>query len=78
MAGSRTGTPTIILLTRKICRLVALWGANDLAARTTAEFAAAVTALVAACAAYEALDDLVGQIDNTEPFFAGDPDGAPL
>jgi len=78
MAGTRTGTPSIIRYARKICRLVNLYGANNLTARTTPEFAAAVTALVAACAAFEALDDLVGQIDNTGPNFTGDPDGAPL
>jgi len=78
MAASRTGTPSIIRLARKICHLKALWGAVDLASRTTPEFAAAVSALVAACEAFEALDDSPGQIDNTAPFFEGDPDGAPL
>jgi hypothetical protein len=74
---ARTGTPTIIRLARKICQLQALWGAADLAAKTTPEFAAAVRALAAACAAFEALDDLPAQIDATPPFFGGDPDIGP-
>lgn len=72
MAGSKTGTPTIIRLTRKICRLVAVYGAGNLASTTTAEFAAAVLALVTACHAFEALDDQPGQIDSTEPIRAGE------
>lgn len=68
MAGSRTGVPTIYKLARGICRMVAVYGAADLAARTTAEFAAAVAALVAACRAFEALDDHPLQIDRTAPF----------
>lgn len=75
MSGSRTGTPTIIKLSRRICKLVAVWGASNLEARTTPEFAAAVAALVIACNAFEALDDFPGQIDNTGPTFGGDPDG---
>jgi hypothetical protein len=75
MAGSRTGTPTIIKLARRICKLKAIWGAGNLEARTTPEFAAAVAALATACAAFEALDDFPAQIDNTGPVFAGDPDG---
>jgi hypothetical protein len=78
MAGSKTGTPTIIKLVRRICRIKAIYGASDLAARTTTEYAAAVTALQAACAIFEALDDFPGQIDNTGPLFSGDPDGTVL
>lgn len=78
MAASRTGTPTILKLARKICHLQQFYGASNLAAKTTPEFAAAVTALTAACMALQALDDQIGQIDNTAPFFSGDPDGAPL
>lgn len=78
MAGSRTGTPSIIQLVRKICRLKNNLGAFDLAARTTPEYAEAVGVLVVACLAFEALDNYPGQIDNVAPFFAGDPDGAPL
>lgn len=76
MAGSRTGTPTIIKLARKICRLRATWGASNLAAATTAEFASAIAALAVACAAFEALDDQPAQIDSVEPFGPEDIGGA--
>lgn len=72
---ARTGTASILKNARKICKLVNIYGAIDLASRTSEEFAAAVTALVAACTVLEGLDDLLGQIDNTGPMFAGDPDG---
>lgn len=72
MAGSRSGTPTIIVLVRKICSLVNRFGAVDLASKTTNEYAAAVLALVAACHAFEALDDFPGQKDRTAPFANGD------
>lgn len=75
---ARTGTPSIIRLVRKICVLVALYGANDLESRTTPAYAAAVVALVAACQAFEALDDFPGERDNTGTLFAGDNDGPPL
>jgi len=65
MAGSITGTPTIIKLARKICRLSSIYGARDLETKATPEFAAAVAALMLACAAFEALDDFPGQIDAT-------------
>ena len=72
MAGSRTGTPKIIQSTRVICRMVHTYGATDLSTKTTPAFAAAVAALVAACAAFEALDDYPGQIDNTGPIRPGE------
>lgn len=72
MAGSKTGTPTIIRLVRKICRVRTIFGAGDLATKTTAEYAAAVAALAVACAAFEALDDFPGQIDSTSPIRAGE------
>jgi hypothetical protein len=78
MAGSRTGTPTIIKLSRRICRLVGTWGASNLEAKTSPEFAAAVAALVIACHAFEALDDFPAQIDNTGPLSSKDPDGPPV
>ncbi len=74
MAGSRTGTPTIIKLVRTICRVSSRYGASDLAARTTPEFRAAVNALVAACMAFEALDDQPAEIDFTGPVGPEDPD----
>lgn len=67
MAGSRTGTPTIIKLARKICRMKAIWGAGNLGAATNPDFVAAVNLLVAACALFEAADDYPAQIDRTEP-----------
>lgn len=67
MAGSRTGTPTIITLARKICRVITRLGGSDLAAKTTPEFKIAIDALVVACHAFEALDDQPAQVDNTGP-----------
>lgn len=72
MAGTKTGTPTIIKLARKICQIRAIWGAGDLATKATPEFAAAVAALAIACAAFEALDDFPGQIDATSPIRSGE------
>lgn len=67
MAGSRTGTPTIIKLVRKICKLHANYGASNLSALTSPEFAAAVVALTVACSAFESLDNYPGEIDYTTP-----------
>jgi hypothetical protein len=64
-----------VKLARKICRLVNINGAIDLASRTTDEFAAAVLALVTACEALEALDDQVLQVDHTSPY---GPEDLPL
>jgi len=72
MAGSITGTPTIIRLARKICKIRAQFGAGDLSTKTTPEFAAAVAALAIACAVFETLDDFPGQIDATSPIRAGE------
>lgn len=67
MAGTRTGTPTIIRTARVICRMVNQHGASDLAARTSDSYAAAVFALVAACAVFEAADNFPGQVDMIAP-----------
>jgi hypothetical protein len=75
MAGSRTGTSSIYYLAKKICRMVALYGASDLSTRVSPEFATAVTALVAACHAFEALDNLPFQVDRIAP--AGPEDSLP-
>lgn len=72
MAGTKTGSPSIIRLSRKICKLVAIYGAGNLATTATPEFAAAVSALVIACQAFEALDDQPGQIDSTTPIRSGE------
>lgn len=68
MAGSKTGTSTIIKLARRICKLKAAWGASDLQAKTSAGFKTAVDALVVACLAFEALDDYPAEIDRVAPF----------
>ncbi len=75
MAGSITGTPTILKLARKICSIVGRFGAGDLATKGTPELAAAVAALVLACQAFEALDDFPGQIDFTSPIRSGEDIG---
>jgi hypothetical protein len=67
MAGQRTGTSTIYYLTKKICKMVAIYGATDLSSRTSPEFATAVAALVAACHAFEALDNFPFQVDRIAP-----------
>jgi hypothetical protein len=67
MAGTRTGTPSIIHLVRKICRLIGTLGATDLSSKTSVEYAAAVFALVAVCAAFEAADNFPAQIDRVAP-----------
>lgn len=72
MAKSRTGSSTVIRLTRKICSVVGRLGVGDLSTRATPEFAAAVLALVAACQAFEALDDFPGQIDHSAPIRPGE------
>lgn len=75
MAATRTGTATIYHLARKICKMVAIYGAVDLADRTSADFAAAVQALVLACRAFEALDNAPFQTDRIPP--AGPEDALP-
>lgn len=72
MAGSKTGSPTIIKLARHICRVRSRYGASDLATKATPEFEAAVTALAVACAVFEALDDYPGQIDSSAPLRPGE------
>jgi hypothetical protein len=47
--------------------MVNVHGASDLAAKTSSGYAAAVLALVAACAAFEAADNFPGQIDRIAP-----------
>lgn len=78
MAGSKTGTPTIIRAARTICRMVGVYGAGNLATVTTPEFALAVEALVAACHAFEMLDDFPGQIDSSGPIRGGEDIDNPI
>lgn len=71
--ATRTGASTIISASRTICRMVGIYGTGGLLQRTQAPaFQAAVLALVAACQAWEALDDYPGEIDQTLPTGAGD------
>lgn len=65
---ARTGVPTVIALSRKICKMVGVYGVPGLSASTTPEFAAAVLALVAACNAFTALDDYPAEVDRTTPY----------
>lgn len=74
MAGSRTGTPSIIKLVRKICKIHSQYGASNLSALTSPEFAAAVVALTVACGVFESLDNYPGEIDFTTPFGVEDID----
>lgn len=67
MAGSRTGVPTIIALTRKICKVRTKLGALGLEEATTPEFKLAIDTLVLACTAFELLDDQPAEIDATGP-----------
>lgn len=53
--------------TRKICKMVGMFGTQGIAAATTPQFVAAVAALVIACQAFEALDNYPGEIDNVAP-----------
>jgi hypothetical protein len=72
MAGSKTGSPTVIALARHICRIKSRFGLSDLATKATPEFAAAVDALTIACAVFDALDDYPGQIDSSAPIRPGE------
>lgn len=65
--AQRTGTSTIYYAAKKICKMVGVYGASDLASRTTAEFQAAVLALVTACQAFEALDNHPFEVDRIAP-----------
>lgn len=66
MARTVNGVSSLIQATRWICRIVGRFGVHAMSTATTPEFAAALTALVAACHAWEALDpDYPGQIDHS-------------
>jgi hypothetical protein len=67
MGRSVTGTSSILGASRVICRMVGRFGTARFALATTPQFAAAVVALVAACQAFEALDNEPGQIDGSAP-----------
>lgn len=73
MAGSRTGTPTIIHLCRVIAKLYGRYGAFNLESSTSPAFKAAVVALVAAVAIFEAADNQPAEIDTIAPAGPEDP-----
>ena len=75
MARQVNGTSSIIAASRWICRMVGRFGVARFTANTTPEFGAAVTALVLACMAWEALDDFPGEVDHTG---GEDPDSGPV
>lgn len=63
MARSIDGTSSILKFSRGICRMVGRFGVVGFGSKTTPAFQAAVVALVAACQAFEALEDQPGEID---------------
>jgi len=67
------GVPTLLRLTRLICRAAGKFGTAGLSASTTPELAAAVATLVAACHVFELLDDNPWERDTT-----GSPDPQPV
>lgn len=72
MARTIDGVSSIYQASRVICRLVGRFGTAALSQRTTPAFAAAVTALVAACQAFDALDNYPLEVDDTAPLGAED------
>lgn len=68
MAGTRTGTSTILQASKKISRVYHKFGATDLSVTGNSAIAVAVAALVLAYDAWAAADDFPGQIDATAPF----------
>jgi hypothetical protein len=76
MAGTRTGTSTIVRLCGEITRLASTYGASDLAARTSSDFATCVAGLVACYNILRATDDFLLKVDFTAPL--GPEDIPPL
>jgi hypothetical protein len=67
MAGTRTGTSTIVKLCGQITRLVGTYGAADMATRTSNEFATCVMGLVSCYNILRATDDFLLMVDFTAP-----------
>ena len=65
MARRVDGVSTIFYATRIICRMVGRFGSYRVGTRLSPEFELAVVALVAACHAFEALDDHPFEVDET-------------
>jgi len=76
MGRTVNGVSSILEGTRLICRMVGRFGTAALSSATTPELAAAVSALVLACQAFEALDDYPGEIDLTPGDLPEDDIGA--
>jgi len=76
MGRTVNGVSSILVGARLICRMVGRFGTAALETATTPELAAAVIALVAACQAFEALDDFPGERDRTEGELPEDEPGA--
>lgn len=75
--ATRTGASSILQHTRAICRIVGIYGVQGLFAYTgSAQLRDAVNLLVVACQAYEALDNIPGQIDRQAPYGAEDEAGS--
>lgn len=66
------GVPTLLRLTRLICRAAGKFGTAGFAASTTPELATALDVLVTACHVFELLDDNPYERDTT-----GAPDPYP-
>jgi len=67
MAGSKTGTYSIVKNARDIARLVQKYGATDLESRTSAQFNTCVLNLVQCVVALALTDDYLLQYDRTLP-----------
>lgn len=72
MARTVDGFSSFLVGARLICRIVGKYGTNGIATRGTPELAAAATALVVACQAFELLDDHPGEIDSSGPIRPGE------
>lgn len=67
MAGSKTGTWSIVQHARDITRLYTKYGAVDLESRTSSDFLACVQGLVACYTLLQNSDDFLLQVDRTLP-----------
>lgn len=76
MANKLRGTSSMIRLMRAICHFVRAYGVAGMAIRTSPAIAAALTALDAACRAWEEADDQPGETDVTPGGYEDDPDNS--
>lgn len=67
MAGTKTGTWSIVQAAKEITRLYTTYGAADLTARTSADFTTCVLNLVQCVVALALTDDYLLQRDRTGP-----------